>query len=129
MRPTVWIIVGVLALCIAGAVLADQDVSGLPGYVDVETVLDGAHANVEVSLKGSLLSVLSAVARLENPQIGEVMSELELVRVFVFENANAAALSPNKIDRAAARLQEQGWDTGVRVQESKTAETVLLLTK
>ena len=122
-----WMVTGVLILCVVGNVLAAQDVETLPGYVDVETVLDGAHPNVEICVKGSVLSVLSTIVKHEEPELGEALSGLGLIRVFVFENARS--IEPKSVEKTLARLEEKGWEMVVRVSEDDNAESVTALVK
>lgn len=129
MTKAKWVVAVVLILGIAGTVLASgvTDISELPGYVDVETVFGSARPNVEVCLKGSLLSVISTIAKCEEPDLGEALADLDLVRVFVFEDADL--VEQKEIGKTADRLKETGWEQIVSVREDKDAESVTILTK
>ena len=110
-----WMVAGTLILCVVGSVQAAEDIETLPGYVDAETILAGAHPTVQICLKGSRLSVLSTIVRHEEPELGEALSGLGLIRVFVFENSRA--VKPKNIEKTTARLEEKGWEKIVQVSD------------
>lgn len=72
---------------------------------------------VEVNLSSGLMSMVGAFAKSEDPEIAEILSKLEFIKVRVynlngnFENANAT------VDSLTKQLRANQWDVLVTVNE------------
>jgi hypothetical protein len=133
-RTRKWILAGVaLALIIALAPVAataesEESYKRSPGYVDFEPILGDMESSIEVFLKGSLLVIAREAVRDEDPELGDLLSKIEYVRVQVFpiRETNASALKEKTHD-VAKQLEKKGWEMTIRVREEGEQVHVYLL--
>ena len=101
-------------------VCASQKLEDLPGYVDFGSIegLNEEEASVEVFLRDSLLHLVAAAARKDEPELSAMLDELRLiqVRVFPFEGEEADAFK-GRMDATATELESMGWEKVVRVRD------------
>ena len=140
MRLAKCLLVGLVVMSIVGGVLAEEDTKldprKHPGYVDfnvlgIQGVLGDVEAVVEVSVPPPLLKMLAAAVEAEDPQLAGLLSNLELVRVQVFEQIGYdQAKKLQRTTAAASRnLLEHGWMNVVRVREGEDRVDILLKLK
>jgi hypothetical protein len=117
-----------LLLAAAGAAVAEEAVNpeaalrALPGYVDLDA-LDalGVEATVEVNLRAPMLGLASRVVAEEEPELGELLAGLRLVRVRVFEETPGVEQKLfDTASRTALQLDQHGWERIVRVRDGES---------
>ena len=87
----------ILALAVAASAQSKkgskEDYTKHPGYVDFNTfaIFGEEEAKVEVYLKQPMLKLVSKFAKNEDPEIAELLENLALVRVHIFETDEAEA--------------------------------------
>lgn len=95
-------------------------VSDLPGYFPLEDLglFERDDASIEINLSGSLLQLVAGVTRKEEPEFARLIDGLEAVRVRVapLEDLDLEKVRGN-LTRAVEWLEENGWQTIVRVRE------------
>lgn len=131
MRLTKCLLTGLLVLGIVAGALAEEDFKKLPGYVDFDStqVLGLTEPVVQVFVDRPLLKMASTVTEGSDPQVSELLSKVELVRVQVFSiEGDQAKKLEEKVSELAKNLQKDGWVTVVRVREDEEAVNILLKT-
>jgi hypothetical protein len=105
-----------------------EDYTKSPGYVDFEPILGDMESSIEVFLKGSLLVIAREAVRDDDPELGDLLSKIEYVRVQVFpiRETNASALKEKTHD-VAKQLEKKGWEMTVRVREEGEQVLIYLL--
>lgn len=100
--------------------MTEKEIRALPGFIDVDfsRAFSGREAKVEVNLKGPMLDLVGKFAHHEDPEMANLFSNLDLVRVQVFdvtedEVSKAAAITSD----AAKKLDAAGWERVVRVRD------------
>lgn len=133
-RARRWILAGLaLAFLIAFAPAAanagsDESYKKSPGYVDFEPMLGGMESSVEVFLKGSLLVLAREAVRDDDPELGDLLSKIEYVRVQVFPvTSETASALKQKTAEVAKALDKKGWEMAIRVREDDEQVLVYLL--
>ena len=118
MRKTM-VMFGVCVLALSGLAAA-QTGAAHPGYFAVEDmgVLAMDDLEVDVSVEGAMLQVAVGAMEQESPDLAEMISQLERVRVLVGapKGADGAAVTAN-FDAAVSRLETSGWDRILSVEE------------
>jgi hypothetical protein len=112
----------ITAICtlMALPVMAQEDaLKDLPGYVDFgELTKVYGEPKVNISIGGSLLGFVGAMAKHEDPEAAAIFSKLKGVRVSVFstdEIGADAALS--QVSHVKSSLRSSDWEPIVQVNE------------
>ena len=118
-----------LVIGFAAVAMAADDYKRHPGYVDFEKmgIFGGTEATIEVILKGSILNLVREATREEDPDLSDMIDNIKFIHVQVFpvDELDLTALE-NKIERAAKKLEKDGWEVVVRVRDKKEDEQVYL---
>ena len=113
------VVVGILWL--AGAVAsAQQAVEQSPGYFPLEELALFADGGVEVDvdIQGPMIQMMAAAAQEQEPEFGELASQLQRIRVRVGQLRGDDSSSVRaEFDRAIGRLEAAGWQPMLRVDE------------
>lgn len=107
---------------------SEKDYTKQPGYVDFDPILGDMESSVEVYLKGSLLVLAREVVKDEDPELSDVLSKIEYVKVQIFP-AHGASMEQlmDKARDVATQLERKGWEIAVRVREKDEQVHVYLL--
>ena len=108
-----------VSVATAGKRLSDQELRALPGYADFGDVWkysDGDEV-VEVELTQPLLGVVAPFLRGDDPDLADLILDLQLVRVnaFGFDDDNYKSVLSLMRD-SASDLRKGGWDNVVKVR-------------
>ena len=101
-----WLIAGG---CGSAAAQGYFDFDTIPGVPDEPTV--------QVDLNAALIGFAASAARVSDPVAAQMLEEIEAIRVRVYETLENAGEVSSFIDEASARLEGQGWQRVVFVQE------------
>jgi len=130
---------GVLAgvvFCLGFAALAaaptqavsEKDYSRQPGYFDFAQILGDMESSVEVFLEGSLLVIAREVVKDEDPELGDVLSRIEYVRIQIFPAHGASTKQlMDKTRHAARQLEKKGWEMAVRARDKGEEAQIFVL--
>jgi len=118
MRKTT-VMFGVCLIALSGLAAA-QAGAGHPGYFPIEEmgVFAEGDLEVDINLEGAMLEVAAGAMDQESPDLAEMVSQLERVRVQVGapEGVDEAAVTAN-FDDAVSRLEASDWKRIVSVEE------------
>jgi hypothetical protein len=108
----------------------ETDYSKLPGYVDFGAmgVFGDIESSVEVFLKGSLLVLVREAVKDEDPELSDMLANIQYIRVQVFplDDVDSDQLMA-KTKQMAQGLEKKGWEIVVRVREDDEQVYVYLL--
>ncbi|UCG53042.1 MAG: DUF4252 domain-containing protein [Candidatus Latescibacterota bacterium] len=108
----------------------EKDYTKMRGYVDFESmkIFGDMEATVEVYLKGALLAIAREAVGEEDPELRDLLSKIELIRVQVFELEDRFSDQVIEKTKALAKqLDKKGWEIAVRVRERDEHVYVYLL--
>ena len=109
---------------------AEKDYSKLPGYVDFDQigVFNEVESSIEVFLKGSLLVLVREAVKDEDPELSDMLANIEYIRVQVFplDDIDSEQLM-TKTKQMAKNLEGKGWEIAVRVRDDDEHVYVYLL--
>jgi hypothetical protein len=110
---------GAFATANAGKRLSDKELQALPGYVDFGDVwkYSDGDQEVEVELTQPLLGVVAPFLRGDDPDLADLILDLQLVRVNSFsftpdDRSSVVSLMRDSSDH----LRGKGWDNVVKVR-------------
>ncbi len=109
-----------------GAVLAstaawaqEDELRAFPGYVDFGELGETfGEPNVEIAIGKGLLSFVGAFASSEDPEVANLFSRLDGVRVRVFETEYLADGAIDLVRNVASNLASSGWESVVSVNSA-----------
>lgn len=130
MKAFMKVAVVLMGLCWAGVSAAETELKEHPGFVDIDTeaMAGGKQPNVEVFLDKALLRVLAGAATDANPEIADLIGQLELIQVKIFEDLAGASIDlSTKVASLVGELKNEGWSQVVRVPEEGESVDVLML--
>jgi hypothetical protein len=104
----------------AGSASAQQAVEQSPGYFPLEELALFAEGGVavDVDIQGPMIQMMAAAAEEQEPQFGELASQLQRIRVRVgtLRGDDQSGVA-SEFDRAIGQLEAAGWQPMVRVDE------------
>lgn len=110
----------IVLLLLANAGLAQEEFKKHPGYFNFDEIaaIFDEEPIIEVNLKGFLLSMAAGATRYSDPELADVLDDLEFVRVEKYEvNRAQRAKIREKNGELAKKLDAAGWERIVRVRE------------
>lgn len=108
-----------ILLLFAGAVIAQEDVTKHPGYIDFgkfEGLYD-PDQYTEINIEGPLLKLVSNATQ-NDAELSSLLKELKLIRVYNFnvkDNMNTDV--KEKIERITKKLDSEKWERIVKVKD------------
>lgn len=131
------IIYGALALAILVLAVApstvlgeEKDYAKMPGYVDFGAmgVFKDVESSIEVFLKGSLLVLVREAVKDEDPELSDMLADIQYVRVQVFplDDVDSDQVM-TQAKQIATNLEKKGWEIAVRVKDDDEHVYVYLL--
>lgn len=116
-------------LVVASVLTSSALAAASSGHVDFGSFEPPADQQyVEVDLNKALLKLAATFTKHEDPEIAEIISNLEHVRVNVIgmDDANRAAAT-NRIEALRNQLDQQGWARIVTVREGAGANVAVFI--
>jgi len=113
-----WMI-AVLTACMALPVMAQEDaLKGLPGYIDFGQ-LNSAYGEpkVNITIGGTLLNFVGAMAAKEDPEAAAVFNGLKGVRVSTYATAGDTGAALDQLNSVKKKLQSSDWEPVVQVND------------
>ncbi len=111
------------------ALIAVSASAASPGYVDFgKFAPDAGKQYVEVDINASLLKLAAAFAKHEEPEVAELIGNLERVRVNVFGvDAGNRTATVDRINTFRDKLADEGWDKIVTVREHEGDDVAVFI--
>lgn len=108
------------ALLLTLPVVAADTVEEHPGYFDVDDlgIVDDGDSSVDINLRGAMLRLVGAAVLDSEPELSDLVEDLELMRVLVAPSKETTTSETlEALGRGASRLDELGWQRVVRVRD------------
>ena len=84
---------------------------------------------VEINLTKDLMQLIGSFAKHEDPEVAEVLSNLDFVKVRVYELNGEIQHAKATLEEASARLKKEQWNTLVTVNDNEDNQNVRILSK
>lgn len=116
---------GVLTLLFSASAYANAK-----GQIDFEDLSAYyGEAKVEINLSASLMSMVGSFARSEDPEVAEILSNLEFIKVRVYNLNGKVDKANTTLDRVSKKLRGEQWETLVTVNENEENQKVRIFSK
>jgi hypothetical protein len=97
----------------------EDELRAYPGYVDFGQLSDTfGEPSVEIAIGKGLLSFVSAFTSSEDPEIADLFSRLDGIRVRVFETEQLADGAVDLVKGVSSNLSSDGWESVVSVNSA-----------
>ncbi len=84
---------------------------------------------VEVNLSSSLMKLVGSFAGGEDPEVGQILSNLESIKVRVYNLEGKVDKANSTVDRVSSELRADNWDTLVTVNDNEENQKVRIFSK
>ena len=84
---------------------------------------------VEINLSASLMNMIGSFAKSEDPEVAEILSNLEFIKVRVYNLNGKAEKASSTIDRVSKKLRAEKWETLVTVNNNEDNQKVRIFSK
>jgi hypothetical protein len=113
------LMIAVLTACVALPAFAQEDaLKGLPGYIDFgELTAAYGEPKVHITIGGTILNFVGAMARKEDPEAAALFSKLKGVRVSTYNTDGDPAAAMEQLNSVKSRLQSAAWEPVVQVND------------
>ena len=113
-----------VAVPVAAQSLALQD---LPGFVDFESFgdFDLDDLRVEIHLSQNLINLLSSAVEEEDGEFSELLRDLELIKVNIFELDDEAESAAKRLRSTVRDLRNDGWESVVSIRDGDTINLMI----
>lgn len=84
---------------------------------------------VEINLGSGLMNIVGAFAKNEDPEVAEVLSKLEFIKVRVYSLNGDLEKANTTIDNISSKLRSDNWETLVTVNNYEENQKVRIFSK
>jgi hypothetical protein len=113
------LMVAALTAFMALPALAQEDaLKDLPGYIDFGELTSAyGEPKVNITIGGTLLNFVGAMASKEDPEAAQVFSQLKGVRVSTYATGGDTAAALDELNSVKRALQDADWEPVVQVND------------
>lgn len=84
---------------------------------------------VEINLSAGLMKMVGSFAKSEDPEVAEVLSNLEFIKVRVYDLNGKVEKANTTIDTVSKKLRAEQWETLVTVNDNEENQKVRIFSK
>ncbi|MFT5574009.1 MAG: hypothetical protein ACI9FR_002945, partial [Cryomorphaceae bacterium] len=84
---------------------------------------------VEINLSASLMKMVGSFAKNEDPEVGDILSNLEFIKVRVYNLNGDVEKANSTIDKVSKKLRSEKWETLVTVNDNEENQKVRIFSK
>lgn len=104
--------------------------AGVNGQIDFADLTSYyGEPKVEVNLSASLMSMIGSFAKAEDPEVGQILSNLESIKVRVYNLNGEVEKADSTMESVAAELRAENWETLVTVNDNEDNQKVRIFSK
>jgi hypothetical protein len=119
-----------LTLCFLSLLLTAPAYANEKGQIDFADLSSHyGEPKVEVNLSASLMKLIGRFANSEDPEIGDILSKLESIKVRVYDLKGELEKANSTIDRVSGELKADDWETLVTVNNNEDNQKVRVFSK
>lgn len=113
------LMIAVLTAFMTLPVLAQEDaLKDLPGYIDFGELTSAyGEPKVNITIGGTLLNFVGAMASKEDPDAAQVFRQLKGVRVSTYATGGDIGAALDELNSVKRKLQESDWEAVVQVND------------
>ena len=117
--------ISLIALMFSASAYADP--KGQIDFADLSSYY--GEPKVEINLSASLMNMVGSFAKAEDPEVGEILSNLEFIKVRVYNLNGKVDKATATIDSVSKTLRADNWETLVTVNDNEDNQKVRIFSK
>lgn len=106
---------------------ANASTNGQIDFADLSSFY--GEPKVEINLSASLMNMVGSFAKSEDPEVAEILSNLEFIKVRVYNLNGKADKANNTLDKVSTKLRAEKWETLVTVNNNEENQKVRIFSK
>ena len=106
---------------------AYADSKGQVDFADLSSYY--GEPKVEINLSAGLMKMVGSFAKNEDPEVAEILSNLEFIKVRVYDLNGKVEKANSTIDRVSKKLRAEKWETLVTVNDNEKNQKVRIFSK
>lgn len=119
-----------LILCFAALLMSTPAYSFAQGQIDfADLSTHYGEPKVEINLSAGLMKLVGSFANSEDPEIGNILSKLESIKVRVYNLNGEVGKASSTIDQVSSELKADNWETLVTVNNNEENQKVRVFSK
>jgi hypothetical protein len=119
-----------MSLCIFTLLLTTSAYAKTSGQIDFADLSSHyGEPKVEINLSSSLMRMVGSFAKSEDPDVAEILSNLEFIKVRVYDLKGKVDKANATIDRVSKTLRSEKWETLVTVNNNEENQKVRIFSK
>ena len=119
------IVASVMAVTFSASVLASNN-----GHIDfADLSSDYGEPKVEINLTANLMQMVGSFAKAEDPEVAEMLSNLEFVKVRIYGLNGKLDKANFTVDNLSKKLKAENWETLVTVNDYEEDQNVRIFSK
>lgn len=104
----------------AGLIFSTSALAGPAGYIDFADLGEAyGEAKVEINLHKALLNMVGSFSKSEDPEIAEILSGVESIKVRVFPLNGKPEKAMQTVEDVSKKIRKQDWEPLISVNEEK----------
>ena len=117
--------ISILSLVIASSAYASP--VGQINFADLSSFY--GEPKVEINLSAGLMKMVGSFARSEDPEVAEILSNLEFIKVRVYNLNGKVKKASTTLDSVSKELRAKNWETLVTVNDNENNQKVRIFSK
>ncbi len=119
-----------LTLCFSSLVLLTANHANANGQIDFADLSEHyGEPKVEINLSSGLMKLVGGFANSEDPEVGNILSSLESIKVRVYNLNGELEKANSTVDRVSSELKADNWETLVTVNNNEENQKVRIFSK
>ncbi len=119
-----------LALSFTTLLLCTSTYANAQGEIDfADLSTHYGEPKVEINLSAGLMKLIGSFANSEDPEIGDILSKLESIKVRVYNLNGEVSKASSTIDQVSSELKADNWETLVTVNNNEENQKVRVFSK
>jgi seryl-tRNA synthetase len=120
----------ILTLCFATLVVSAPVYASANGEIDFADLSSFyGEPKVEINLSASLMNMIGSFAKSDEPEVAQILSNLESIKVRVYNLNGEVEKANSTIDRVSKELKAAKWETLVTVNDNEENQKVRIFSK
>ena len=119
-----------ISLCFVTLLITTPAFAIAQGQIDFDDLSSHyGEPTVEINLSAGLMNLIGSFAESEDPEVADILSNLEFIKVRVYDLKGDLEKASSTVDRVSGELKDDDWQTLVTVNDNEENQKVRIMSK